>query len=95
MDSATEVLPQPAGPVMTQMCCCSGGDRTVCCAEVACAVAMSEWSSFVVDTGEANSLGGVGGRVVVVDMAAWSVNVLKEAFFSWPSRVFFISVLLP
>jgi hypothetical protein len=31
---------------------------------------MLEASSFFVDTGEANSLGGVGGRVVVVDMAS-------------------------
>jgi hypothetical protein len=39
-----------------------------------CAVAMFEESSFFVDTGEANSLGGVGGRVVVVDMASLEVK---------------------
>jgi hypothetical protein len=48
---------------------------------------MLEESSFLLDTGEANSLGGVGGRVVVVDMA----EGVKP--FSWPSRVVF--VLLP
>jgi hypothetical protein len=45
---------------------------------------MPEESSFFVDTGEANSLGGVGGRVVVVDMASFGNEGVKP--FSWPSR---------
>lgn len=57
-------MPQPAGPVMTQMCLRSEAGSAAAAAAVEDAMLGDNFA----DTGEAASLGGVGGRTAVVDI---------------------------